>query len=72
MDDKRPELEFLDSFALERWEVRLPIHELFTLIYFVQTILHYMVSSGTDQQPAKPSQGVLFLLQRSGLMATYQ
>ncbi|KAF9449749.1 transcription factor Tfb2 [Macrolepiota fuliginosa MF-IS2] len=53
-DDKRsgPDLETLDSFALERWE----------------TILHYMVSSGTGQQPTKPSQGVLFLLQRSGLM----
>lgn len=31
-----------------------------------------MVSSGTGQSPAKPSQGVLFLLQRSGLMATSQ
>ena len=29
-----------------------------------------MVSSGTGQSPAKPSQGVLYLLQRSGLMAT--
>ncbi|THH04433.1 hypothetical protein EW145_g5527 [Phellinidium pouzarii] len=28
-----------------------------------------MVSSGTGQAPAKPSQGVLFLLERSGLMA---
>ncbi|PPQ63223.1 hypothetical protein CVT24_005683 [Panaeolus cyanescens] len=53
-NDKRPptEVEFLDSFALERWE----------------TILHFMVSSGTGQQPSPPSQGVLFLLQRSGLM----
>ncbi|KAL4062894.1 transcription factor Tfb2-domain-containing protein [Scleroderma citrinum] len=32
------------------------------------TILHYMVSSGQGQLPAKPSQGVLYLLQRSGLM----
>jgi hypothetical protein len=31
-----------------------------------------MVSSGTGQQPAKPSEGVLFLLQRSGLMANSQ
>jgi len=31
-----------------------------------------MVSSGTDQQPSKPSEGVLFLLQRSGLMANFQ
>ncbi|KAF8903702.1 transcription factor Tfb2-domain-containing protein [Gymnopilus junonius] len=45
-DKRQPvELEALDGFALERWE----------------TILHYMVSSGT---------GVLFLLQRSGLMAS--
>jgi transcription initiation factor TFIIH subunit 4 len=28
-----------------------------------------MVSSGSGQLPTKPSQGVLFLLQRSGLMA---
>ncbi|KXN82969.1 RNA polymerase II transcription factor B subunit 2 [Leucoagaricus sp. SymC.cos] len=56
-DDKHPgpDLETLDSFALERWE----------------TILHYMVSSGTGQHPTKPSQGVLFLLQRSGLMASF-
>ncbi|KAF9475450.1 transcription factor Tfb2 [Pholiota conissans] len=56
-DDKRQpvDLESLDSFALERWE----------------TILHYMVSSGSGQLPTKPSQGVLFLLQRSGLMANH-
>ncbi|KAJ8520734.1 hypothetical protein ONZ45_g2455 [Pleurotus djamor] len=55
-DDKRPSLDIaaLDTYALERWE----------------TILHYMVSSGSGQQPTKPSQGVLFLLQRSGLMAS--
>ncbi|KAH8118107.1 transcription factor Tfb2 [Phellopilus nigrolimitatus] len=46
-------LEILDAYAVERWE----------------TILHYMVSSGTGQAPTKPSQGVLFLLERSGLMA---
>ena len=28
-----------------------------------------MVSSGSGQVPTKPSQGVLFLLERSGLMA---
>ncbi|KAF7773172.1 hypothetical protein Agabi119p4_5339 [Agaricus bisporus var. burnettii] len=50
-----PSIKTLDSFALERWE----------------TILHYMVSSGTGQQPAKPSQGVLFLLQRSSLMSSF-
>ncbi|KAH9973409.1 transcription factor Tfb2-domain-containing protein [Russula compacta] len=44
------------TYALERWE----------------TILHYMVSSGTGQMPVKPSQGVLFLLQRNGLMAMNQ
>ncbi|KAH9481370.1 General transcription and DNA repair factor IIH subunit TFB2 [Psilocybe cubensis] len=54
-DDKRQgiDIEALDGYALERWE----------------TILHYMVSSGTGQSPTRPSQGVLFLLQRSGLMA---
>ncbi|KAF5327195.1 hypothetical protein D9619_004975 [Psilocybe cf. subviscida] len=54
-DGKRQsaDVDTLDSFALERWE----------------TILHYMVSSGPGQQPTKPSNGVLFLLQRSGLMA---
>jgi len=36
-----------------------------------QTILHYLVSSGTGQNPTKPSQGVLFLLQRSGLMGSF-
>ncbi|KIJ62840.1 hypothetical protein HYDPIDRAFT_176279 [Hydnomerulius pinastri MD-312] len=53
-DDKRQPsgLETLDSYALERWE----------------TILHYMVSSGQGQLPTKPSQGVLYLLQRSCLM----
>ncbi|KAI0342925.1 transcription factor Tfb2 [Trametopsis cervina] len=47
-----PSIETLDSYALERWE----------------TILHYMVSSGTGRNPARPSQGVLFLLDKSGLM----
>ncbi|KAH9838443.1 transcription factor Tfb2-domain-containing protein [Rhodofomes roseus] len=47
-----PDIATLDAYALERWE----------------TILHYMVSSGTGQHPTKPSQEVLFLLQRSGLM----
>ncbi|GJJ09372.1 hypothetical protein Clacol_003594 [Clathrus columnatus] len=47
-------IESLDNYAREHWE----------------TILHFMVSSGTGQAPAKPSQGVLYLLQRSGLMAT--
>ncbi|TFK68236.1 transcription factor Tfb2 [Pluteus cervinus] len=53
-DEKRPSIsiETLDSYALERWE----------------TILHYMVSSGSA---TKPSSGALFLLQRSGLMASY-
>lgn len=31
-----------------------------------------MVSSGTGRNAAKPSQGVLYLLQRSGLMANAQ
>ncbi|THH17077.1 hypothetical protein EW146_g3684 [Bondarzewia mesenterica] len=55
VDEKRPPptVEALDAYALERWE----------------TILHYMVSSGTGQAPPKPSQGVLYLLGRSGLMA---
>ncbi|KAH9943694.1 transcription factor Tfb2-domain-containing protein [Amylocystis lapponica] len=51
-----PDIDTLDAYALERWE----------------TILHYMVSSGTGQSPARPSQDVLFLLQRSGLMASVQ
>ncbi|KAI6122238.1 transcription factor Tfb2-domain-containing protein [Pisolithus croceorrhizus] len=53
-DEKRQliGIDTLDAYALERWE----------------TILHYMVSSGQDQLPTKPSQGVLYLLQRSGLM----
>ncbi|KAG5654027.1 hypothetical protein H0H81_008042 [Sphagnurus paluster] len=56
VDEKRPPLtvEGLDGYALERWE----------------TILHYMVSSGTGQSPTKPSTGVLYLLQRSGLMVS--
>ncbi|EPQ53971.1 transcription factor Tfb2 [Gloeophyllum trabeum ATCC 11539] len=55
-DDKHQPatVETLDAYAVERWE----------------TILHYMVSSGTGQLPTKPSPGVLFLLQRSGLMST--
>ncbi|KAJ3982165.1 transcription factor Tfb2-domain-containing protein [Lentinula detonsa] len=54
-DEKRPpmDIEGLDGYALERWE----------------TILHFMVSSGTGQNPTRPSQGVLYLLQRSGLMS---
>ncbi|KAJ7590227.1 transcription factor Tfb2-domain-containing protein [Mycena floridula] len=57
-DDKRPppDIETLDSYSLERWE----------------TILHYMVSSGTGQNPTKPSQGVLHVLEQSGLMAKQQ
>ncbi|KAG6891050.1 hypothetical protein C0995_014138 [Termitomyces sp. Mi166 len=57
-DDKRMPLdvEGLDGYALERWE----------------TILHYMVSSGTGQNPPKPSTGVLYLLQRSGLMVSHR
>ncbi|KAF9558831.1 transcription factor Tfb2 [Agrocybe pediades] len=56
--DKHPgiDIEGLDAYALERWE----------------TILHFMVSSGTGQQPTRPSSGVLFLLQRSGLMSGSQ
>ncbi|KAJ3711331.1 transcription factor Tfb2-domain-containing protein [Lentinula raphanica] len=57
-DEKRPpmDVEGLDGYALERWE----------------TILHFMVSSGTGQNPTRPSQGVLYLLQRSGLMSNQQ
>ncbi|KAG8833570.1 RNA polymerase II transcription factor B 52 kDa subunit [Serendipita sp. 399] len=46
--------EALDSYALERWD----------------TILHYMVTSGTEQASAKPSEGVLYLLEHSGLMVS--
>ncbi|EJD54387.1 transcription factor Tfb2 [Auricularia subglabra TFB-10046 SS5] len=42
----------LDAYAVERWE----------------TILHFMVSSGTDQSPATPSGAVCNLLRKSGLM----
>ncbi|KAI0076179.1 transcription factor Tfb2 [Panus rudis PR-1116 ss-1] len=49
-----PSVAELDAYALERWE----------------TILHYMVSSGSGRYPARPSQGVLLLLQRSGLMTS--
>ncbi|KAJ7671445.1 transcription factor Tfb2 [Mycena polygramma] len=57
-DDKHPPMgiDGLDGYALERWE----------------TILHYMVSSGTGQNSMRPSKDVLFLLQRSGLMAASQ
>ncbi|KAF8442275.1 transcription factor Tfb2-domain-containing protein [Boletus edulis BED1] len=57
-DDKRHAIttDTLDTYALERWEAS------------IQTILHYMVSSGHGQLPTKPSQGVLYLLQRSELM----
>lgn len=55
-DNKHPpaSVEALDTYALERWE----------------TILHYMVSSGSGRFPTRPSQGVLLLLQRSGLMTS--
>ncbi|KAG5648235.1 hypothetical protein DXG03_006193 [Asterophora parasitica] len=58
LDEKRPPLgvDGLDGYALERWE----------------TILHYMVSSGTGQNPTKPSTGVLYLLQTSGLMVSHR
>ncbi|EMD31288.1 hypothetical protein CERSUDRAFT_119839 [Gelatoporia subvermispora B] len=49
-----PSIETLDSYALERWE----------------TILYYMVSSGNGQYPTKPSDAVLYLLKRSGLMTS--
>ncbi|KAI0833418.1 transcription factor Tfb2 [Trametes gibbosa] len=57
-DDKHPppEVDSLDGYALERWE----------------TILYFMVSSGTGQFASKPSAGVLYLLERSGLMARIQ
>ncbi|KAJ7352276.1 transcription factor Tfb2-domain-containing protein [Mycena albidolilacea] len=57
-DDKYPPMgiDELDGYALERWE----------------TILHYMVSSGTGQNSMRPSKDVLFLLQQSGLMANSQ
>ncbi|KAJ7220293.1 transcription factor Tfb2 [Mycena pura] len=48
-------VEALDGYALERWE----------------TILHYMVSSGTGQTSLRPSKDVLFLLEQSGLMGSH-
>ncbi|KAJ6596034.1 transcription factor Tfb2-domain-containing protein [Mycena sp. CBHHK59/15] len=55
-DDKYPpmDIDSLDGYALERWE----------------TILHYMVSSNSGQSSMRPSKDVLYLLQRSGLMAS--
>ncbi|KAL1741910.1 transcription factor Tfb2-domain-containing protein [Schizophyllum fasciatum] len=47
-----PDVIQLDGYALERWE----------------TILHFMVSSGTGQESALPSGGVIHLLKESGLM----
>lgn len=58
----------LDAYATERWEVRPIRHHHPRSADIAQTILHYMVSSGTDQSPSKPSAGVLHLLQKSGLM----
>ncbi|KAF7375291.1 RNA polymerase II transcription factor B subunit 2 [Mycena sanguinolenta] len=57
-DDKYPAMgiDELDGYALERWE----------------TILHYMVSSGSGQNSMRPSKAVLYLLQQSGLMANSQ
>ncbi|CAG7846805.1 RNA polymerase II transcription factor B subunit 2 AltName: Full=RNA polymerase II transcription factor B 52 kDa subunit; AltName: Full=RNA polymerase II transcription factor B p52 subunit [Serendipita indica DSM 11827] len=45
--------EMLDNYAVERWD----------------TILHFMVTSGTEQASARPSEGVLYLLEHSGLMS---
>lgn len=47
-----PDVPKLDGYALERWE----------------TILHFMVSSGTGQESAQPAAGVTYLLKESGLM----
>ncbi|KAG8858769.1 RNA polymerase II transcription factor B 52 kDa subunit [Tulasnella sp. 330] len=52
-EDRKATVELLDQHASERWE----------------SILHFMVSSGTEQRVIKPTKGVLFLLDRSGLMA---
>lgn len=68
-----PDVKTLDGYALERWEVRQTISSTwleFEYTALLQTILHYMVSSGTGQQPTKPSQDVLYLLQRSQLMTS--
>ncbi|KAF9516105.1 hypothetical protein BS47DRAFT_1376069 [Hydnum rufescens UP504] len=46
-------IDFLDKHASQKWE----------------TILHYMVSSGTEQG-MKPSEGVLYLLRNGGLMSS--
>lgn len=74
-EDKREtfDVEGLDGYALERWEVCKVFYQpTGTGSHCFQTILYYMVSSGTGQHPTKPSQGVLFLLQQSGLMASPQ
>ncbi|KAG8897386.1 RNA polymerase II transcription factor B 52 kDa subunit [Tulasnella sp. 403] len=46
-------IEMLDQHSADKWE----------------SILHFMVSSGTDQKIPKLTKGILFLLDRSGLMA---
>lgn len=75
-DDKRQTtaIDTLDAYALERWEVsgQVQIPTYTHTMSLIQTILHYMVSSGQGQLPTKPSQGVLYLLQRSGLMKSIQ
>ncbi|KAJ3546069.1 hypothetical protein NMY22_g2196 [Coprinellus aureogranulatus] len=70
-DGKRgsPTLAMLDSYALERWEACSAWTAADTSSPDLQTVLHYMVSSGTsDAKPAEPSPGVRFLLKTSGLM----
>ncbi|KAG8933275.1 RNA polymerase II transcription factor B 52 kDa subunit [Tulasnella sp. 417] len=46
-------VEMLDRYAANCWE----------------SILHFMVSSGTDGRASRPTKGILYLLDRSGLMA---
>jgi hypothetical protein len=65
-------VDFLDAHAAQKWEVNkilvLLIFRIACLMSWVRkVILHYLVSSGA-QQDSKPSQGVLFLLERGGLM----
>ena len=74
-DKGRPtSIDTLDAYALERWEVSALawVSLYIRSMSSVQTILHYMVSSGQGQLPTKPSQGVLYLLQRSELMKSVQ
>ncbi|CAK5281361.1 unnamed protein product [Mycena citricolor] len=64
-------VEELDAYALERWEARFCLSSAkFRVQCIGQTVLHFMVSSNTGSSSVRPSKEVLYLLTRSGLMAS--